>query len=432
MTDNPVFTSDYSLNPYWWDATPRPVIEPGDLPASVDVAVIGSGYTGLNAALVTSRGGRQTVVFDAEDAGYGCSTRNGGQISTSVKPDLAGLTRRYGAQTALQIASNGHHALDWIAEFVSSEQLDCDFNVSGRFHGAHSEKAFRQLVADLENQPTELNVPFRVVPRSEQHAELGTDVYFGGVVFENHASIDPARFHQQLLERVLSAGAEVHPHCAVENITPSANGFKLQTARGDLHAREVVIATNGYTGKLTPWQRRRVIPIGSYIIATEQIAPDLMKRLMPTQRILGDTRKVVYYYRPSPDHTRILFGGRVSSSETDPARSAPLLKRDLVNLFPELESVRISHSWMGYVAYTFDTLAHAGKHDGLYYAMGYCGSGVSMASYFGMRIGQQILGLDDGQLGVDNIEFPTRPLYTGKPWFLAPTVAYYRWRDRLS
>ncbi len=432
MTNNSIFTPDFKLSPYWWDATPRPVIDANPLPASADVAVIGSGYTGLHAALVTSRGGRHTVVFDTEDAGYGCSTRNGGQISTSIKPELDDLERRYGKETARQVAENGHRALDWIAEFVSDENIDCNFHITGRFHAAHSDRAFNKLVAGLENQPKEFEVPYRIVPRAEQHSELGTDAYFGGVVFEKHASIDPARYHQQLLERVQSSGADIQPHCEVEQITPSDNGFKLKTARGELFAREVVVATNGYTGKLTPWLRRRVIPIGSYIISTEQIAPDVMRKLVPTKRILSDTRKVVYYYRPSPDHTRILFGGRVSSSETDPVRSAPLLKRDLVSLFPELESIRISHSWMGFVAYTFDTLAHAGKHDGLHYAMGYCGSGVSMASYFGMRIGQQILGVEANKLGMDSITFPTRPLYTGNPWFLAPTVAYYRWRDRLG
>ncbi len=434
MTDTSIFTPDYKLSPFWWDTTPRPVIEPTPLPASVDVAVVGSGYTGLHAALQTCRGGRHTVVFDSGDAGFGCSTRNGGQISTSIKPDLDNLTQRYGAETAMQIAGNGYHALDWIAEFLSKEQFECDFQIDGRFHAAHSAKAFNYLVTALKDQPKGFEVPYRIVPRDEQHTELGTDAYFGGVVYEKHASIDPACYHQQLLDRVQAAGADVQANCAVESITPSAtgDGFTLKTVRGELHAREVVIATNGYTGDLTPWLQRRVIPIGSYIIATDRIAPDVMQRLMPTQRIVSDTRKVVYYYRPSPDHTRILFGGRVSTSETDPAQSAPLLKRDLVALFPELDSVRISHSWMGFVAYTFDTLAHAGTHDGLHYAMGYCGSGVSMASYLGMRIGRKILGTDNEPLGVDSIDFPTRPLYTGKPWFLAPTVAYYRFRDRLG
>ena len=170
--------------------------------------------------------------------------------------------------------------------------------------------------------------------------------------------------------------------------------------------------------------------IGSYIIATEPLAPDLMARLMPKGRIASDTRKVVYYYRPSPDNTRILFGGRVSIGETDPRVSGPLLHDAMAGIFPELRATRISHSWFGYVAYTFDELMHIGQRDGLHYAMGYCGSGVGMAGYLGMRLGRQVLGQDDGATGLDGIGFQTRPLYRGNPWFLAPSVAYYRWRDK--
>jgi glycine/D-amino acid oxidase-like deaminating enzyme len=192
-----------------------------------------------------------------------------------------------------------------------------------------------------------------------------------------------------------------------------------------------VVASNGYTGAATAWQRRRIVPIGSYIIATEALDPELIDRLMPLDRIVSDTRKVVYYYRPSPDRTRILFGGRVSAGETDARVSGPRLHADLVKLFPELRGTRITHSWVGFVAYTFDTLAHAGCHDGIYYAMGYCGSGVSMASYLGMRIGQQVLGLKEGHTAFDGLPFSTRPLYTGTPWFLGALVACYRWLDRL-
>ena len=157
-----------------------------------------------------------------------------------------------------------------------------------------------------------------------------------------------------------------------------------------------------------------------------------MDRVMPTDRIVSDSRKVVYYYRPSPDRRRIVFGGRVTSGETDPRISGVRLRRDLVRLFPELAAVRVSHSWMGTVAYTFDTLAHIRRRDGIHYAMGYCGSGVSMAAYLGTRIGQQLLGRPEGRTALDDVRFQTRPLYNGKPWFLAASVAFYRWRDALG
>lgn len=424
-----VFAEDYKSEPYWWERTPRPATSLLPLPARVDVAVVGSGYTGLHAALQTARGGRSTLVLESGAPGWGCSTRNGGQISTSIKPGVQELSRRLGPEKARAALREGFRSLEWIGSFLKDEEIDCDFKVVGRFHAAHNASAFEALVRQLRDEDPEFVTGAQVVSRDEQLSELGTERYHGGLVYPRHASVDPALYHQGLLDRVMSAGATIATQTPVVAIERQGREFALSTARGTVKARDVVVATNGYTGSATSWLRRRVIPIGSYMIATEPLAPDVMARVMPTERIVSDTRKVVYYYRPSPDRRRILFGGRVSLREADPRVSGPLLRDELVRLFPELSEVRISHSWMGYVGYTFDTLAHTGVRDGLHYAMGYCGSGVGMASYLGMRIGQRVLGLAEGETGLDPLRFQTRPLYTGNPWFLAPSVAYYRWRD---
>jgi len=428
MTDDELMQA-CKLTPYWWDDVPRPRLADAPLPATVDVAVVGAGYTGLHAALQTVRGGRSTVVFDAEDAGWGCSSRNGGQISTSIKPGFEQLARRHGQQRAFDILKEGQQSLAWIAQFVRSEGIECDFGQVGRFHAAHNAAQYEALAARIASQPKGLEVDAFMVPRAQQREELGTDLYWGGAVYTQHCSVHPARYHQGLLERVLSAGGRVVPRCPVQEISRSGAQFLLRTPQGNVIARDVVIATNGYTGALTPWLRRRVIPIGSYMIATEPLPKQSMDRLFPSNRIVSDTRKVVYYYRCSPDRRRVLFGGRVSHKETDPRISGPKLHADLVRLFPELRDTRISHSWCGFVAYTFDELMHIGKHDGMHYAMGYCGAGVGTSSYFGMRLGQQVLGLKEGRTALDGLAFQTRPLYSGNPWFLAPSVAYYRWRD---
>ena len=411
-------------------AAPRSVDVP--LPRSVDVLVVGSGYTGLNVALVTARGGRSTLVLEKDRVGEGCSTRNGGQISTSVKPSFAELSKRHGSDTARAILMDGREALHWIGDFTKEEGIDCGFAVCGRFHAAHSPKAFETMTRDAKRQTPGLEVELDVVPRAEQHAEIGTDAYHGGIVLKRHAVLDPGRYHAGLLARVREAGATVVDRCPAQGIERDGKGFVVSTPRGRLAAREIVIATNGYTGAVTPWLRRRVIPIGSYVIATEPMPRETMQAVIPKDRIVSDTRKVVYYYRLSPDGTRMIFGGRVSQAETDPRVSGPLLRAEMARLFPQLAKTRISHSWMGFVGYTFDTLAHTGSHDGMHHAMGYCGSGVSMASYLGMRTGQKVLGLKEGRTGFDATTFQTRPLYTGNPWFLAASVRYYRWIDARS
>lgn len=412
--------------PYWHDQLgPAPQLAP-DLPGEVDVLVVGSGYTGLHAAITTQRAGRSTLVLEAEDPGYGCSTRNGGQISTSVKPSLAKLAKVYGLERARAIRGVGVDALDYIFDFVTTEGIDCDLRRVGRYHAAHTPKHYEELVRDADTMRRDEGIESHPVPRAEQHTELGTDAYYGGIVFPRHAAIHPALYHRGLLNLALAAGAQVAGHTPALAIERTDAGYTVTTPRGTVRARDVVIATNGYTGNLMPWLQRRVIPIGSYIIVTEELPEALVDELFPTDRLASDTCKVVYYYRATPDRRRILFGGRVSATETDDTVSAPLLYRAMCRIFPALAGYGVSHAWHGFVAYSFDELAHAGVYDGIHYAVGYCGSGVSMASYLGMRAGQKVLGLKEGATAMDALPHPTRPLYTGRPWFLPAAVAYYR------
>lgn len=432
LVDKAVFERGYKDSSFWLEGVPELPALPTEPLDTVDVAVIGSGYTGMHAAIETARAGRRTMVLDAHAPGWGCSTRNGGQISTSIKPSLQKLTAKYGQARARAIRKEGETALAWIGDFVAAEGLECDFDRCGRYHAAHTPAHYEQIARDAETLTRAEGIEAFAVPRHEQRRELGSNSYHGGVVFPRHASINPAKYHRGLVSLAHSAGAHITGNCAVTSIKRDAAGFVLSTVKGPVRAGGVIVATNGYTSGLTPWLQRRVIPIGSYVIATEPLPKDLVKELFPTNRMASDTRKVVYYYRPSPCGTRVVFGGRVSANEADTSISGPKLFDDMCQIFPQLAPYGITHSWSGQVAYTFDELAHTGCHDGVYYAMGYCGSGVSMASYLGKRLGQKVLGMAEGQTALDGLTHPTRPFYTGKPWFLPATVAWYRRQDRIE
>jgi glycine/D-amino acid oxidase-like deaminating enzyme len=425
-------SDDFSLKPYWWDNTPRP--QSGDLalPGNTDVLVVGSGYTGLHCALQTTQAGRHTTVIDAEDLGWGCSTRNGGQISGEIKPDYEELSRRYGSAEAHALIAEARTALEWLGDFVDQQQIDCDYQRCGRFVAAHSPRQFDKLVARVRRQTPGLEQSMRIVEPRDQATEIDSSYYHGGMVIDAHCSLDPAKYHDGLLRLARAGGAEIIGHCAATQIERSADGFRVTTSRGSIEARELVIATNGYSGALAPWQQRRVIPIGSYMLATEPMSLERAAKLMPRSRVFSDTRKIVVYFRLSPDGRSLLFGGRVSVFESDPVKSLPALRQEMLRIFPQLEDVRISHTWMGFVAYTFDELPHLGQKDGIYYAMGYCGSGICLASYLGNRLGLQLLGRQEAGSAFDKARFQTRPLYSGKPWFLAPSVRYYQLLDRFS
>ena len=425
MTPHPI-----SAMPLWME---HAVIAPSaarELPGRVDVLIVGAGYTGLSAARETAAAGRSTLVLDGGALGTGCSSRNGGQIAYSIKPSLATLQAKHGADVGFRICREGLDAVAYLRSLA--REIDCGWRDDGCFFGAHTARHFDRMARDAENQPRGLEQRISVVSRAEQQREIASDFYHGGCVYPDDASVDPTRLLLALLSRARDSGALVVDRCPVNALKTTREGFEALTPRGVIHARQVLLATNGYSGPLSPWHRRRVIPIGSYQIATEPLGADRVRSLIPRGRNIVDSRRVVVYFRPSVDGERIVFGGRAALAETDPLACVPRLRRMMERILPQLHSVRLSHAWVGWVAYTFDTLPHLGRHDGVYYCMGYCGQGVPLAPYFGRRIGQQMLGLAGGRTALDGLRFPSRPYYHGKPWFLAPSVFAYRMMDAIG
>jgi glycine/D-amino acid oxidase-like deaminating enzyme len=429
---NDIFAPDFRAEPFWWRETPVAEAADGALPDRCDVLVIGSGYTGLCAALETARAGRHTVVIDKQTAGWGCSSRNGGQVSMGIGVSHAELARSYGEDTAYAIVREGHNALGWIEQFTEREGIRCDFRKCGRLFGAHTPRMYDYLVKKYcSPSPKGLETDSFAVPKSEQANEIDTAFYHGCVVNPRNASVDPARFHHGMLERVQTAGAMLVTGCEALEIAGAKGNWQIRTSTGTIAARDVVVATNGYTGKASPWLQKRVIPLASYMLATEQLPQDVIDRLLPKDRMVVDTRQMVVYYRTCPKRERIIFGGRVSTDEPDADVMAPALHREMVRIFPELKETRIINMWMGYVGFSFDYLPHLGCQDGIYYSMAYCGSGIAMAGYLGTKIGLQIIGSADGDSPLMRAPFQSRFYYTGNPWFMRPALSYYKLRDRI-
>jgi glycine/D-amino acid oxidase-like deaminating enzyme len=417
---------------YWSEGEAPLASSTGPLPAAVDVLVIGSGYTGLAAARETALAGRSTLVVDAGPIGGGCSSRNGGQVAFSIKPAHATLAARHGVAVADGIYREGVEAVDELRHFAATGEISCDWRESGCFVGAHTPRHFEALVREAESQLPAFRAPYEVVPKAEQARAVDSPLYHGGVLYPADAAVHPSQLVRALQARAAAAGVRFRDGCEVRGIGGERDAHEVVTSLGTLRARQVLIATNGYTGAFAPWHRRRVLPIGSYIVATEPLDPAVVSRLIPQGRNLGDTRRVVVYIRPSPDGRRILFGGRAAAGETDLRRCVPRLRAMLAEVFPELARTRITHAWMGFVGFTFDTMPHVGERDGVYYAMGYCGQGVPSGPYYGRRIGLRMAGRPGGDTALWNLSFPARPYYTGRPWFLPIAVQSYRWLDRLG
>lgn len=416
--------------PFWLEDAPLRPTDQAPLPLSADLVVVGSGYTGLAAAIEAARGGMSVLVLDQGPIGAGCSTRNGGQVGPSIKPELGKLTALHGADLARRIRDEGYAALANVQEVIAKYGIDCDWRKSGRYLAAHSPKQFEGLQRLAEARARAGEPELQLVPQSEQLGELGSDRYFGGAVSQDTGAVHPARLHAGVLRVAEALGVTVQGGREVTGIRRDGAGFSVAVGAATLAARQVLIATNGYTGPLSPWLQRRVIPIGSYMLATDPLPPELAAKLIPKGRMVVDTRKVVIYFRMSPDGRRLIFGGRAALTEADPMRTLPRLYQMMLDVFPHLAGTTVSHAWNGFVAYTFDTLPHIGVRDGVHHAMGYCGSGISLSLFYGMRAGQKILGRAEGATALDGLKFQTRPLYYGTPWFLSASVAWYRFADR--
>jgi glycine/D-amino acid oxidase-like deaminating enzyme len=392
------------------------------------VAVVGAGYTGLAAARTLARSGASVAVCEREHVGWGASGRNGGMVLPGFKADAAALVRRVGLPRARWLFGEGLEAIRFVDALVREEHIACDWRRSGHATLAAKPEHLRGLEAERDLLARDFGYQTQLLDAAGARAEVGSTAYCGALLDPGAGSLHPAAFVAGLGAAAERAGAALCEGTEVRDIARTGAGFRLTTSRGDMAANEVLIATNGYTGRLVPWLRRRVVPVGSYIIATERLEPAVQRRLIPWGRMLSDTWNLLHYFRLSPDG-RLVFGGRAAFVPAALERSVAMLRRALLRIFPDLRSVRIEYAWGGTLGFTRDHLPHVGQHDGLTYAMGYCGHGVASATWLGHRAGLVLAGQDDWP-ELAKCPFPLIPFNWGRPWFLPLAGAYYALKDR--
>jgi glycine/D-amino acid oxidase-like deaminating enzyme len=425
---------------YWLETVSAPARgSQRDISPHVDVAVLGGGFCGLSAARALAKRGVNVAVFEAETFGWGASSRNGGMVLTGMKLPVPTLIKRYGRKTVQKMYRASLESIDLVEQIIVEEGIDCDFSRCGHLEVACKQSHFDGYEESASCIKREFNHHLKIIPRKELRREIGSDIYFGGLVDETSAGLNPARYVAGLALAARRAGACLHEHTRVEKVgCASINGakkFRLQTSKGAFTAREVLLASGAYTTEATPGLRKKIIPIGSYIIVTETLPPELARELSPRNRMIYDSKHFLYYYRLTPDN-RMLFGGRAAffpETENTVRQSAEILRQGMVAVYPQLRDAKVEFVWGGTLDFTLDVMPHAGKLDCMYFAAGFAGHGVAAATWFGAKLAAQMCG-DPGEIPFDGIKFPSAPygLRSGNTWALPLAGAWYRILDFLT
>ena len=418
---------------FWTDQfspeTPLPVSMV--LPADVDVAIVGSGYTGLTAARVLAKAGSSVVVMDQYEIGWGASSRNGGMATPGLKQDIFKIHEKYGMDYAREFWRSSVDAIDLLEQIIIEEKIACDWSRKGHIALSCKQSHYDELEEYAAWIKREMGHEKTIVPQKDIRSEIGTDAYFGGLSDESSGGIQPAKYVDGLARAVVGLGVRLCSDTRVEEINKNGDGHELITSKGDMKAREVIIATNGYTDMLVPELKPKIFPVGSYIIVTEPLPKDLQDNLSPKGRMFYDSKWFINYFRLTPDG-RMLWGGRNDlSTDLDLHESATILSQQVCKVFPELNDYEFTHTWTGKLGITFDLMPHIGNINGIHYAFGYGGHGLSIATYLGTELGLLISGEKD-RSPYKEISHQTMFFYREEPWFLPFAASYYRFLDWIS
>jgi glycine/D-amino acid oxidase-like deaminating enzyme len=410
-------------------ASSRVAALPGAPSLRCDVAIIGAGYTGLAAARALTRRGASVVFLERAGAGAGASTRNGGFVLPGYKRELPSLVRALGFGRALELFEESLRAMNFVETLIAEERIECEYRRAGHLAVAESARQLEDLERLCRLLHDRCHYPTTLLDAARIGDEVGSSRYVGGLLDPRGASVQPALLFGGVLKAGLAGGATLIEHAPVDVIERGSSGFRLRHGRGTVTAGEVLVATHGYLPP-APGLRSRLIPVGSHIIATAPLGREGERAIIPHARLVSDSRHLLHFYRLSSDG-RLLFGGRAAFSPISTAAAAARLRKDMVRIFPALVNTPIDFAWSGTLGFTRDQMPHAGRNDGIAFASGYCGHGVAMSLYLGHRMGEYLAGTGDPP-PIAGLDFPSIPLYNGRPWFLPLAGAWFRMRDLLG
>ena len=419
----------------FWSVDSPPKTYPNKpLPENTDVVVIGGGFTGTSAALQLAKGGARVTLLEAESIGWGASSRNGGQVLSCLHHTLEQSIKIHGRELAREMFQAAVQAANTVEQIVHDEKLDCDFVRCGNIEAASKPAHFEALKREQDTLHEVAGFDVSILPKSAIRSELGTDSYFGLMVNPRSGSVQPAKFVHGMAFAAERAGTDIHEGTRVLSIerieNSNGNRFIVKTERGNISSKEVVLAANAWAGKIVPHFRRRVLPVDSFVIATEPLSKELAKRLIPNNRGAYDTRKVLAYYRLSPDG-RMVWGGEATFKGASPKRNINILRQGMINIFPELADLKIDYYWSGTIGITLDENTHAGRVDGMWYSMCYVGHGVTLATYMGQQLANEILGKPSHN-PFANLIIPRMPILQGSEWMGSIGKIWYRLLDAIQ
>lgn len=423
------------LESYWLDTAPAfTSCAQGPVSGRADVVVVGAGFTGLSAALTLTRRGASVVVLEAGRVVGEASGRNGGQCNSGLAHDFASLAARLGVEKARDFYRAYAASVDTVEEVVRQENIACDFARVGRLKLAVKPDHYDKLARACDLLRAEVDPHVEMVRAADIRTEVGSDQFFGGLLQKTSAQMHMGKFGVGLAHAAACAGASIYEHAPVTGLERRADGgFRVTSARGGIDAGQVLLATGNSRQGPFFYFRRRMISVGSFLIATEPLDQALLDRLLPQRRNYVTSKNIGNYFRLSPDN-RLLFGGRARFAMSNPSsdqKSGDVLRASLEAMFPELRGVGIDYCWGGLVDMTADRLPRAGEHRGMYYSTGYSGHGVQMSVHMGQVMADVMAGKPEGNPWRE-LKWPAVPGHFGKPWFLPLVGAYFRMRDWLQ